>query len=130
VAGQLIDYVFAMMLRPNRLLALAGCAALIVASRQGTPSKIIAYEPASPQAQQVIDRYLADVRGKYGALAISADGSRAAYNICPYRSLTNCDGLNHFNSSWTLSNRVAAERALSRCGGGCRVLYLNEKRRG
>jgi hypothetical protein len=116
------------MLRPHRLMSLAGCAALIVAGCQETSSKITAYEPASPQAQQVIDRYLADVRGRYGALAISADGSRAAYHICLYRALTNCDALNHFNSSWTRSDRVAAERALSRCGGGCRLLYLNEKK--
>jgi hypothetical protein len=118
------------MLRPNRLISLAGCAALIVAGCQGTPLETTAYVPASPQAQQVIDRYLADVSGKRGALAISADGSRAAYHICLYRSLADCDGLNHFNSSWTLSNRVAAERALSRCGGGCRLLYLDEERQG
>jgi hypothetical protein len=94
------------------------------------PSETTAYASASPQAQQVIDRYLADVRGKYGALAISADGSRAAYHICPYRTVADCDGLNHFNSSWTPANRVAAQYALSRCGGGCRLLYLNEERQG
>jgi len=114
------------MLRPS-LSSLVG-AALIVAACQTAPSESTTYAPASPQAQQVIDRYLADVKGKYGALAISADGSRAAYDICLYRTVADCDGLNHFNSSWTPSYRVAAERALSRCGGGCKVLYLNEKR--
>jgi len=118
------------MLRPHRLMSLAGCAALIVAGCQGTPSTTTAYEPASPQAQQVIDRYLAEVRGKYGALAISADGSRAAYHICLYRSSTTCDDTSYSNSTYTRSAQEAAWRALSQCGGSCRVLYLNENRQG
>ena len=113
-----------------RLMSLAGCAALIVAGCQGAPSQITAYESASPQAQQVIDQYLADVRGKYGALAISADGSRAAYHICLYRSSTTCEDVSRSNSSWTRSAQEAAWRALSRCGGSCRVLYLNDNRQG
>jgi len=118
------------MLKTYGLISLLGCAALIVSGCQATPSESTTYTPVSPQTQHVIDRYLADVRGRYGALAISTDGSRAAYDICPYRTVADCDGLNHFNSSWTPSYRVAAERALSRCGGGCRLLYLNEQRQG
>jgi hypothetical protein len=111
-------------------MSMAGCAALIVAGCQGIPSETTA-QPASLQAQHVIDRYLADVSGRYGALAISADGSHAAYHICRYRSSTTCDDVNpFFNSSFTQSHRVAAKHALSRCGGGCRVLYINDKRMG
>jgi hypothetical protein len=103
--------------------------ALIVAGCQATASETAA-GPASPQAQRVIDQYLAEVRGRYGALAITADGGRAAYHICRYRSSTTCDDVDpFFNSSFTQSYRIAAKHALSSCGGGCRVLYINDKRK-
>jgi hypothetical protein len=118
------------MLRPNRLLSLTGCAALIMTGCAETQSQIAAYEPASPQAQQVIDRYVADVKGRYGALAASADGSRAVYYICNLRVWKNCDSyeLNDYTS--IPSGHIAAQNALSRCGSGCRVLYINDKRQG
>ena len=114
------------MLRPYHLIALA--AALIVAGCETAPSPITAYPPASPQAQQTIDRYLADVKGRFGALAISDDGGRAAYYLCSLRTWKNCDDyeLNDYTS--IPSGRIAAKYALSRCGSGCRLLYIDDKR--
>jgi hypothetical protein len=118
------------MLRPHHLISPVGAAALIVAGCQATPPETTAYEPTSPPAQQVIDHYLADVRGKYGALAISADGSRAAYHICSLHQIQYCDETySTDNLSWSPSGQIAAKTALSRCGSGCRVLYINDMRR-
>jgi hypothetical protein len=118
------------MLRSHRLMSLAWCAALILAGCEATPSKITTYERASPEAQQVIDRYLADVRGKYGALAVSADGSHAAYHICSLHQIQFCDETySTDNLSWSPSGQIAAKAALARCGSGCRVLYINNMRR-
>jgi hypothetical protein len=102
--------------------------ALMLAACQTVPAGVTAYAPASPQAQRAIDQYLADVDGRFGALAITDDGSRTASYICHLRSWKNCDNyeLNDYTS--IPSGRIAATIALSRCGSGCRVLYINDKR--
>src|SRR5688572_2136071 len=42
-------------------------------------------------ASEVIGQYLSKVTGRYGALAISDDGTAAAYYICQSRLWKNCD---------------------------------------
>jgi hypothetical protein len=116
------------MMRSKRLISLAGCVALIVAGCEGAPSKITAYEAASPETLQVIDRYVADVQGRFGALAISADGSRATYYVCQLRVWKNCDNYELNNFASIPSGHVAAKIAMSRCGSECRLLYINDER--
>jgi len=117
------------MLISRRMTALAGWAVLSVAGCQQTQPETASPVSVSPQAQQAINDYLTKVHGRFGALAISADGTRAVPHICESHLWKNCDNYNlndHFIS--IPSGRIAAGIALSRCGGGCRLLYVNEKR--
>lgn len=84
---------------------------------------------ASAEAQATIDEYLQKVRGRFGALAMSRDGSRAAYYLCQSRLWKNCDDY-ELNDRFVSvpSARLAGRKALSRCGGGCSILYLNDDR--
>ena len=67
-----------------RRLAAAVAGALLLAACQQA-SEPAAPVAASPQAQATIDDYLRKVDGRFGALAVSQDGTRAAYYICQAR---------------------------------------------
>lgn len=84
---------------------------------------------ASAETQATIEEYLRKVQGRFGALAMSRDGSRAAYYICQSRLWKNCDNY-ELNDRFVSvpSARLAGREALSRCGGGCNILYLNGER--
>jgi hypothetical protein len=84
---------------------------------------------ASPQAQATIDEYLRKVHGRFGALALSQDGTHATYYVCQSRLWKNCDNY-ELNDRFVSvpSAKLAAREALSRCGGGCGILYLNDER--
>ena len=45
----------------------------------------------SAAANQVVQEYLAKVRGGFGGLAVSSDGQRAVYHLCKSRQWKNCD---------------------------------------
>jgi hypothetical protein len=102
--------------------ALSGCAA--------TEPDAIAQEPValSAEAGGVVRDYLARVRGRFGALAVSSDGQRAVYHLCRSRLWKNCDDYELNDRFVSIpSGKLAAKEALSRCGGSCVLLYLNEK---
>lgn len=111
---------------PTRIAAAVAGALLLASCQQaGAPLPPVT---ASPQAQATIDEYLRKVDGRFGALALSRDGARAAYYICQSRLWKNCDNY-ELNDRFVSvpSARLAAQEALSRCGG-CGILYLNDKR--
>src|SRR5688572_3511945 len=106
--------------------AVAGVLLLASCQQASAPLPPVA---ASPQAQATIDEYLRKVDGRFGALALSRDGARATYYICQSRLWKNCDNYELNDRFVSIpSARLAAQEALSRCGGGCGILYLNEKR--
>jgi hypothetical protein len=108
--------------------ALAACLALAPAAcqRAQEPTTPVA---ASAQAQATIDEYLEKVNGRFGALAMSQDGARTGYYICQARLWKNCDNYELNDRFVSIpSAHVASREALSRCGGGCNILYLNNER--
>jgi hypothetical protein len=108
----------------------AGALALLASCQQVEAPGQAEAVPVTPQAQAVIDDYLRRVKGRPGALAISPDGARAAYHICQSYLWKNCDNYELNDRFVSIpSSRLAAQEALSRCGGGCRVLYLGEQRK-
>jgi hypothetical protein len=83
----------------------------------------------SAATQATIQEYLRKVEGRFGALAVSRDGSRAVYYICQSRLWKNCDNYELNDRFVSIpSSRLAGREALSRCGGGCSILYLNDER--
>ena len=84
---------------------------------------------ASAATQATVQEYLRKVEGRFGALAVSRDGSRAVYYICQSRLWKNCDNYELNDRFVSIpSGRLAGREALSRCGGGCSILYLNDER--
>ena len=82
----------------------------------------------SPEASRVVTEYRQKIGGRFGALAVSADGQRANYHICQSRLWKNCDDYELNDRFVSIpSGRIAGEKALARCGGGCVILYMNEK---
>jgi hypothetical protein len=110
------------------VLGAAACLAILLAACQQAREEA-APIAATPEAQATIDEYLRKVVGRFGALALSEDGTRAAYYICQSRLWKNCDNY-ELNDRFVSvpSGQLASREALSRCGGGCNILYLNEQR--
>src|ERR1041385_4959066 len=84
-----------------------------------------------PDASKVIGEYLSKVSGRFGALAISNDGTGAAYYICQSRLWKNCDDYSLEDSFISIpSGHLAAKLAEQRCrgvtGSGCTVLFIND----
>jgi hypothetical protein len=84
-----------------------------------------------PDASKVIGEYLSKVTGRFGALAISNDGTAAAYYICQSRLWKNCDDYSLEDSFMSIpSGHLAATLAEQRCrgvtGSGCTVLFIND----
>ena len=106
-------------------VAVAGALFLVSCQQASEPLPPVT---ASPQAQATIDDYLRKVDGRFGALALSQDGTRASYYICQSRLWKNCDNY-ELNDRFVSvpSAKLAAQEALSRCGG-CDILYLNDQR--
>src|SRR5262245_51462040 len=84
-----------------------------------------------PEASKVIGEYLSKVSGRFGALAISNDGTAAAYYICQSRLWKNCDDYSLEDSFISIpSGHLAAKLAEERCrgvtGSGCTVLFIDD----
>jgi hypothetical protein len=84
----------------------------------------------APEASNVIGEYLSKVSGRFGALAISRDGTAAAYYICQSRLWKNCDDYSVEDSFMSipcghLAAKLAEERCRGLTGGGCIVLFIN-----
>lgn len=82
----------------------------------------------SPEASRVVAEYRQRISGRFGALAVSTDGRRAAYHICQARLWKNCDDYSLNDRFVSIpSGKLAGQEALARCGGGCVILYMNEQ---
>ena len=112
---------------PTRITAAVVGISFLTSCQQ--PSTLLPPVAAAPQAQATIDEYLRKVDGRFGALALSQDGTRATYYVCQSRLWKNCDDY-ELNDRFVSvpSAKLAAQEALSRCGGGCGILYLNDER--
>ena len=94
-----------------------------------TAGTAIAQAPValSAQANRVVQEYLGKVQGRFGALAVSTDGERAVYHLCQSRLWKNCDDYELADRFVSIpSGRLAAQTAMSRCGGNCVLLYVND----
>jgi len=81
----------------------------------------------SAAAGHVVQEYLGKVHGRFGALAVSSDGQRAVYHLCQSRLWKNCDDYELADRFVSIpSGKLAAKMAMSRCGGTCVLLYVNE----
>ena len=82
-------------------------------------------------ANAEIQRYVAQVSGRFGALAVSQDGAKAVSYICNSRLWKNCDEPGSDESNLAIpSGKVARDEALTRCrsqsGAACILLYVND----
>jgi len=82
-------------------------------------------------ANDEIQRYVAQVSGRFGALAVSQDGAQAVSYICNSRLWKNCDEPGSDESNLAIpSGKVARDEALTRCrsqsGAACILLYVND----
>ena len=110
------------------LKAVAVIAALLLASCESAGMRLPPLA-ISPQVQATVEEYLDKVDGRFGALAVSQDGTRATYHICQSRLWKNCDDYELNDRFISIpSAKLAAREALARCGGGCVLLYLNDQR--
>jgi hypothetical protein len=82
-------------------------------------------------ANEDIRRYVEQVSSRYGALAVSQDGSLAVSYICRSRLWKNCDEPGSEDSNIAIpSGRVARDEALTHCraqsGAACILLFIND----
>jgi hypothetical protein len=78
-----------------------------------------------------IQRYIEQVTGRYGALAVSQDGAKAVSYICQSRLWKNCDEPGNEDSNIAIpSGKIARDEALTRCrheaGSACILLFIND----
>lgn len=82
-------------------------------------------------ANDEIQRYVAEVSGRFGALAVSQDGTKAVSYVCRSRQWKNCDEPGGDESNLAIpSGKVARDQSLTRCrsqsGSACILLYVND----
>lgn len=85
----------------------------------------------SAAANSEIQRYVDQVSGRFGALAISQDGARAVSYLCRSRLWKNCDEPGAEDSNLAIpSGKLARDQALTRCrsqsGAACILLFIND----
>jgi hypothetical protein len=78
-----------------------------------------------------IQRYVEQVSGRFGALAVSQDGNKAVSYICQSRLWKNCDEPGAEDSNIAIpSGKIARDEALTRCrsqsGAACILLFIND----
>ncbi|WP_119304625.1 hypothetical protein [Dongia deserti] len=78
-----------------------------------------------------IQRYVDQVSGRYGALAVSQDGDMAVSYVCRSRLWKNCDEPGADDSNIAIpSGKIARDEALTRCraqsGAACILLFIND----
>ena len=84
-----------------------------------------------PAAAKVIGQYLEKVSGRFGALAVSQDGSKAVSYVCRSRLWKNCDEPGAEDSNIAIpSGKIARDEALTRCrsqsGAACILVFIND----
>jgi hypothetical protein len=82
-------------------------------------------------ANSAIQRYVQQVSGRFGALAVSQDGAKAVSYICQSRLWKNCDEPGAEDSNIAIpSGKIARDEALTRCrsqsGAACILLVIND----
>ena len=85
----------------------------------------------TPDANSAIQRYAQQVSGRFGALAVSQDGTKAVSYICQSRRWTKCDEPGTEASNIAIpSGRIARDEALTRCraesGAACILIFVND----
>jgi hypothetical protein len=85
----------------------------------------------STAANAEIQRYAGEVAGRYGALAVSQDGTMAVFYVCRSRLWKNCDEPGSEDSNLAIpSGRIARDQALTSCrsrsGAACILLFIND----
>ena len=85
----------------------------------------------TPAANGEIQRYVQQVSGRFGALAVSQDGNKAVSYICQSRVWKNCDEPGSDDSNIAIpSGKIARDEALTRCrsesGAACILLFIND----
>jgi hypothetical protein len=78
-----------------------------------------------------IQRYVQQVSGRFGALAVSQDGAKAVSYICSSRLWKNCDEPGAEDSNIAIpSGKIARDEALTRCrsqsGAACILVFIND----
>lgn len=78
-----------------------------------------------------IQRYVQQVSSRFGALAVSQDGTRAVSYVCQSRLWKNCDEPGSDDSNIAIpSGKIARDEALTRCrsesGAACILLFIND----
>jgi hypothetical protein len=82
-------------------------------------------------ANSAIQRYVEQVSGRFGALAVSQDGNKAVSYICQSRLWKNCDEPGAEDSNIAIpSGKIARDEALTRCrsqsGAACILVFIND----
>ena len=82
-------------------------------------------------ANSAIQRYVEQVSGRFGALAVSQDGAKAVSYVCQSRLWKNCDEPGSDDSNIAIpSGKIARDEALTRCrsqsGAACILLFIND----
>lgn len=82
-------------------------------------------------ANSEIQRYAEQVSGRYGALAVSQDGTKAVSYVCRSRLWKNCDEPGNEDSNIAIpSGKIARDEALTRCrsqsGSACILVFVND----
>lgn len=82
-------------------------------------------------ANEDIQRYVQQVSGRFGALAVSQDGTAAVSYVCQSRLWKNCDEPGSDDSNIAIpSGKIARDEALTRCrsqsGAACILLFIND----
>jgi hypothetical protein len=85
----------------------------------------------SAAANTDIQRYVEEVSGRFGALAVSQDGTKAVSYLCRSRLWKNCDEPGGDDSNLAIpSGKVARDQALTRCrsqsGAACILVFIND----
>lgn len=78
-----------------------------------------------------IQRYVQQVSGRFGALAVSQDGAKAVSYVCQSRLWKNCDEPGSDESNIAIpSGKIARDEALTRCraesGAACILVFIND----
>jgi hypothetical protein len=85
----------------------------------------------SAAANGDIQRYVDEVSSRFGALAVSQDGTKAVSYLCRSRLWKNCDEPGAEDSNLAIpSGKLARDQALTRCrsqsGAACILVFIND----
>lgn len=120
-----------MFFRALTLLVLFGALAPSPLQAQQTGLQPDGRLTVSAAASSDIQRYVDEVSGRFGALAVSQDGTKAVSYLCRSRLWKNCDEPGSDDSNLAIpSGKLARDQALTRCrsqsGAACILVFIND----